>query len=166
MNSERIQQEFGNFGIDVIECSEERRVASLYSVENGTRVCRTYAEVAFNGAVVSELAIEHALVLAGQSIGAVFKGHGWTITKRHTYIGSAMLNGDDAAILSLMGIEPPQRVALHSYVFEVGKNGALYDYATITERHHPRYLTATDLKAIYGAPGHPRPAPATAGRAG
>lgn len=162
MNSERIKQEFGSFGIDVIECSAERRVASLYSLENGARVCRTYADVAFNASIVPELAIEHALVLAGQSIGAVFKGRGWSITKRHAQVGSATLTPDDAAILSLMRLEAPQPVALHSYVFEVSKDGLVYDYATITERHHPQYLTATDLQAIYGEPEYPQSGRATA----
>ena len=75
MNSERIKQQFGSVGIEVIECSAGRRVASLYSLGNGGRVCRTYADVGFNVSVVPELAVEYALVLAGQSIGAVFKGH-------------------------------------------------------------------------------------------
>jgi hypothetical protein len=149
LNSERIKQEFGSFGIEVIECSAERRVASLYSLENGARVCRTYADVAFNVSFVPELAVEHALVLAGQSIGAVFKRHGWSITKRHAHVGSVTLTPDDAGILSLMRLEPPQQVALHSYIFEVRKNGAIFDYASITERHHPQYLTAADLRAIY-----------------
>ena len=162
LNSERIKQEFGSFGIEVIECSAERRVASLYSLENGARVCRTYADVAFNVSVVPELAVEHALVLAGQSIGAVFKGRGWSITKGHTHIGSVTLTPDDSAILSLMHLEPPQRVAVHSYVFEVRKGGSVFDYATITERHHPCYLTAADLKAIYGEPRYAQPGRATA----
>jgi hypothetical protein len=163
LNSERIKQEFGSFGIEVIECSAERRVASLYSLESGARVCRTYADVAFNVSVVPELAVEHALVLAGQSIGAVFKQRGWSITKRHTQIGSVTLTRDDSAILSRMCLEPPQRVARHSYVFEVGKDDSVFDYATITERHHPCYLTAADLKAIYGELRYAQPGRASAG---
>jgi hypothetical protein len=152
LNSERIEQEFGSFGIDVVECRAERRVASLYSLQSGARVCRTYADVAFNVSILPELAVEHALVLAGQSIGAVFKGYGWNITKHHTQVGSVTLTLGDAGILSLMRLEAPQQVALHSYIFEVRKNGAIFDYASITERHHPQYLTAADLQAIYGAP--------------
>jgi hypothetical protein len=164
LNSERIKQQFGSVGIEVIECSAERRVASLYSLENGARVCRTYADVAFNVSAVPELAVEHALVLAGQSIGAVFKGHGWSITKRHAHIGSVTLTPDDSAILSRMRLEPPQRVALHCYVFEVRKDHSVFDYATIAERHHPRYLSAADLKAIYGGPPrYAQPGRATAG---
>ena len=165
MNSERIRQEFGSFGVDVIECTTERRVASLYSLENGARVCRTYADVAFNVPILPELAIEHALVLAGRSIGAVFKGRGFGITKRHVRVGSVTLTRDDAAILSLMRLEAPQQVALHSYVFEIRKDGLVFDYATITERHHPKYLTAADLQAICGEPEHPRSGRAAAGKA-
>ena len=47
-----------------------------------------------------------------------------------------------------------QRREAHSYVFEVRKGDSVFDYATITERHHPRYLTAADLKAIYAEPGY------------
>lgn len=157
MNSERIRQEFGSFGIDVVECRADRRVASLYSMENGKRVCRTYAEVAFNVSALPALAREHALVQSGQSIGAVFKGHGWHITKRHTRVGSTTLTADDDCILALMRLDPPQEVALHSYIFEVRKGGSVFHYATIMERHHPRYLDTGGLRAIYGEADYSRP---------
>jgi hypothetical protein len=151
LNSERIKQEFGSFGIDVLECSTERRVSSLYSLENGRKVCRTHAVVEFNPAALPALAAEHALVLSGQSIGAVFKSRGWTITKRHARLGSAMLTRRDADITSSMQLKPPQQVALHSYVFEVRRDATVFEYASITELHHPQYLTEADVQAIYGA---------------
>ena len=152
VNSERIRQKFGSFGIDVLETSAERRVSSLHSQERGGRVCRTYAVVEFNADVVGELAEEHALVMAGRSIGAVFKGRGWTINKRHARVDSVTLTSGDSAITALMRLEPPQQVALHAYVFEASKAGRVFEYAAITELHHPRYLTAADVRAIYGQP--------------
>jgi hypothetical protein len=152
LNSERIRQQFGSFGIDVIESTAERRISSLYSLEDGRKVCRTYALVEFRDPIGSALAEEHALVLSGQSIGAVFKARGWTIAKRHTRVGNLTLTHDDKDIARPMRLEIPLQVALHSYVFEVKKHGAAFDYAAITEIHHPEYLTEADLQSIYGEP--------------
>lgn len=152
MNSERIRERFGSFGLDILESSASRRVSSLYSLEDGRKVCRTYAVVEFGDAILPELAAEHALVMAGESIGAVFKGRGWTITKRHTRVGGTALGSADAGIGALMRLGVPQQVALHSYVFEVAKGDAAYEYATITEMHHPDYLTEADVLSIYGPP--------------
>jgi hypothetical protein len=152
LNSERIKRQFGSFGIDVIESSDLRRVSSLYSLERGGKVCRTYALVEFSHPIEPALAEEHRLVLAGQSIGAVFKSRGWTITKRHAEVGIRTLTRDDEDIAARMRLDVPQQVALHSYVFEVGKEGMLFDYAAITELHHPLYLTVADLQSIYGSP--------------
>ena len=150
LNSERIKQEFGSFGIDVLECSTERRVSNLYSFEDGRKICRTHAVVEFNPAALGALQAEHARVLAGESIGAVFKSRGWTINKRHTQLGSVTLTPRDAAIAKFMQVEPPQQVALHSYIFEVRSETSALEYATITELHHPHYLTEVDVRAIYG----------------
>lgn len=150
MNSERIKQEFGSFGIDVLECSTERRVSSLYSLEDGRKICRTHAVVEFNAAAVPALQAEHDRVLAGESIGAVFKSRGWTINKRHTRLGSIRLTDREAAIAGSMQVEPPLEVAMHSYIFEVRRDASALEYATITELHHPHYLTEADVQAIYG----------------
>lgn len=150
MNSERIKQEFGSFGIDVLECSSERRVSSLYSVAGGRKICRTHAVVEFNSAVLPALQAEHLRVLAGESIGAVFKSRGWTINKRHTRLGSITLTAREGAIAGSMQVEPPLDVALHSYIFEVRRDASALEYATITELHHPHYLTEADVQAIYG----------------
>jgi hypothetical protein len=150
LNSERIKQEFGSFGIHVLECSAERRVSSLYSLEDGRKVCRTHAVVEFNAAALPELQAEHARVLSGESIGAVFKSRGWTINKRHTRLGSVTLTEREAAIAGSMQVEPPLEVALHSYIFEVRRDASALEYATITELHHPHYLTEADVQAIYG----------------
>lgn len=163
LNSERIKHEFGSFGIDVLECSSSRRVSSLYSLENGRKICRTHAIVEFNTAALPSLQAEHARVSSGESIGAVFKSRGWTINKRHMRLGSVTLTPRDAAIAESMQVEPPQQVALHSYIFEVRRDASAFEYATITEMHHPRYLTEADVQAIYGAAALPAAGKAKAG---
>lgn len=164
MNSERIKQEFGSFGIDVLECSTERRVSNLYSLEHGRKVCRTHAVVEFNRDALPALQAEHAMVLSGESIGAVFKSRGWTINKRHTRLGSVTLTPRDADIAASMRLAPPQQVALHTYIFEVRREASALEYAKITELHHPHYLTEADVQAIYGEPGTSLPSRASAGQ--
>jgi hypothetical protein len=61
-----------------------------------------------------------------------------------------------------MHLEPTQEVAVHSYVFEVSKNGVSFEYAAITETHHPLHLTEADLRSIYGQPAESRREAATA----
>ena len=54
-----------------------------------------------------------------------------------------------ADIPALMKIDTPSSLATHSYRFEVEKNGNRHRYATITEIHHPDYLTPHELSAMY-----------------
>ena len=41
LNSERVEQRFGNYGIDVLASEAGLRRSSLYSVEKDGRICRT-----------------------------------------------------------------------------------------------------------------------------
>ena len=50
----------------------------------------------------------------------------------------------------LMQIDLPQYLAAHVYLFVIRKGKNSYRYATITELHHPDYLSGADLKRIYG----------------
>lgn len=151
LSSERIHRKFGSYGVDVLESDTGRRVSSLYSVTDGTKICRTYAKVRFAPAIDPAFAAEHVRVLAGESIGTVFRSAGWKIVKRHRHIGETALadvDGDD--ITQLMRIEGTDRVATDTYVFEIAKHGRRFEYAEITELHHPAYLTAAELASIYG----------------
>jgi hypothetical protein len=96
------------------------------------------------------IAAEHARVVAGESIGSVFRSAGWTIAKRHSWFGETALTGSDADILRLMRIELPQALATHRYAFRVEKNGRSFDYGVITEMHHPAYMTLSELRSIFG----------------
>ena len=69
LNSERIRQTFGSYGVDVLFNDANRRVSSLYSGDSNDRTTRSYAVVDFADPATPALVTEHALVESGQSIG-------------------------------------------------------------------------------------------------
>jgi len=150
LNSDRIRQTFGSYGVDVLANDENRRVSSLYSGAGSDKTTRTYAVVDFIGAAKSALGTEHALIEAGGSIGEVFRDAGWSIDKRHFFIGELFVPATYTEIGALMHVDLSQLLAADVYLFVVGKDERSYNYATITEIHHPDYLSAADLKRIYG----------------
>jgi hypothetical protein len=150
LNSERIRQSFGSYGVDVLANDENRRVSSLYSSVGSDKTTRTYAVVDFIEATKSNLGTEHALIEAGGSIGEVFRDAGWSIDKRHLFIGEFFVPVTYTEIGALMRVNLPEHLAADVYLFVVSKNDRSYNYATITEIHHPDYLSGADLKRIYG----------------
>lgn len=158
LNSERIEQKFGSYGIDVLSSDSSLRVSDLYSLENGRKVCRTFAVVLYPTTIDPLFAAEHAAILAGGSIGAVFKQRGWTVTKKNLYFGTL---SPTPKVARLMHDGSGRRLAVHVYGLYVAKNGKSFEYATIAEVHHPDYLTLEEVRHIYG---NPEPVPAeTAG---
>lgn len=150
LNSDRISRTFGNYGVDVVESEGRRRVSSLYSADKSGRTTRTYALVELTAAARPAYAREHALIETGQSIGATFRAGGWAIDKQHLFIGELEIPETYGEIGELMHISLPAMLATHQYILNVSKDERSYSYATITEIHHPDYLKAMDLKAIYG----------------
>lgn len=150
LNSERIEQTFGSYGVDVLQSSNEGRVSSLYSGSGDSKVTRTFAVVKFSGRVRTAFASEHAQVAAGQSLGAVFKAAGWEIEKHNIFVGELEIPAGYSLLSELMQIGLPQKLATHVYLLVIRKHKNSYSYATITELHHPDYLSAKDLKAFYG----------------
>ncbi len=151
LNSERIARKFGSYGVEVIENNENIRVSNLYSIGPAGRVCRTFAVVRLTDDIDVAYAAEHARILEGGSIGAVFKRNGWTIEKRHQYIGEMAIGKQAIRLARLMRIEPPMTLAVHIYVLAISKNGRSFDYAMIAEVHHPDYLTTGGLWSVYGS---------------
>jgi len=147
LNSERIAMEFGSYGIDVLESDARVRVSNLYSLDQGTKICRTFAVVHLPELIENAYFFEHEAILSGQSIGAVFAQHGWTIEKINRYFG--VLQSTDR-VAGLMGEIAPQPLAVHLYDFKVSKSGTSLIYASIAEVHHPDYLSVADLQRIYG----------------
>ncbi|MCH8302854.1 MAG: hypothetical protein IH912_08885, partial [Proteobacteria bacterium] len=150
LNSERIEQTFGSYGVDVLQSSNEGRVSSLYSGSGDNKVTRTFAVVKFTGRVRPAFASEHSQVTSGQSLGAVFKAADWKIEKHNIFVGELEIPGKYTLLSELMRIGLPQNLATHVYLLVIRKHQKSYSYATITELHHPDYLLAAALKQSYG----------------
>ncbi len=149
LNSERIQQRFGSYGIEVLQQDERIRRSNLYSVESGNRVCRTYAVVEFIDPVDPELTATHKAVVDGESIGTSFRAAGWRIGKATIHVGSMQLPGPQHAVAKLMDLDGPASLGVHAYRLVLHKGSQTVHYATIIESHHPLYLSETELSQLY-----------------
>ncbi len=149
LNSERIEQRFGSYGNDVLASEAGLRRSSLYSIEDGDRVCRTYAVVRFTDEPDTSYSPEHAKVLAGNSLGEVFKANGWAIHKQTLHIGSFEVEQPASELSCSMRLAGSDNLALHIYQLLLARNDKAFEYATIIEAHHPAYLTQDDLLDIY-----------------
>ncbi len=149
LNSERIAERFGSYGIDVISSKPGLRRSNLYSIESGVRTCRTYAVVRFEDEPNAMIDAEHAQILAGKSIGAIFKASGWTIFKETLYVGTATLDDADHPVANLMRLDRRADVAMHIYRLLLEKRRQAINYATLIEVHHPDYLDCADLLDLY-----------------
>ena len=146
LNSERIEQTFGSYGIDVLYSDEVLRLSNLYSELGDQKVMRTLAIVAYPEIVDEAFATEHQEILQGGSIGATFTAAGWEVVKTNLLF-SEFRRGADLA--ELMGGEPAGWLATHAYRLDIVRPGERYRYATIIEVHHPDYLNVEQLQAIY-----------------
>ena len=149
LNSERVEQQFGSYGIDVLASEAGLRRSSLYSSDDGERICRTYAVVRFTDQPDTSYSPEHAHVLAGNSLGEVFKANGWAIHKQTLHIGSFELEHPASEIGLLMKLDGSKTLALHIYQLLLARGDQVFEYATIIEAHHPAYLSSADLLDIY-----------------
>lgn len=149
LNSERIERQFGSYGIDVLASEAGLRRSSLYSIEQNERACRTYAIVSFKEDQDSSYGPEHAKVLAGNSLGEVFKANGWSMHKQTLHIGSFTIDRSATEISQLMQLAENRTLALHVYQLLLAKDEQIFEYATIVEAHHPDYLTQSNLLDTY-----------------
>jgi hypothetical protein len=152
LNSERIEQVFGSYGIEVLSSTPALRVSMLYSTHGEQEICRTFAVVAYPSAIDAAIAAEHSVILDGGSIGATFAAAGWRVSKVHRYFGELP---STAKVEALMGGIEPTRLAVHVYALGVSRGGVEIDYASIVEVHHPDYLDLTNLVEIYGPASGP-----------
>jgi len=151
LNSERIEQRFGSYGVEVLDSSMTRRITNLYSLDENHKICRTLALVLFDEAMNPAIKAEHNQITAGGSIGAVFKENGWTIMKVNLDLGTVNVSDEGSLIEKNMGISLPAELAMHVYRFKLRKAETTIDYATIVEIHHPAYLSPQDLHTLYDA---------------
>jgi len=147
LNSERIEQTFGSYGIEVLYADEGLRISNLYSVHDGVRIMRTFAIVGLPPSVDEAIAAEHQAIVAGGSIGEVFKAAGWDVIKTgHSYFRAGL----PPAVLEAMQVTDATDFAAHYYQLTVERRARTIDYALIIEIHHPDYLGEAELEAIYG----------------
>jgi hypothetical protein len=148
LNSERIQQAFGSYGVEVLENGDRTRVTNLYSTDAGTKTCRTFAVVRFPAVMNASVNGEHEIIRNGGSIGATFAANGWRVLKTHLAFRELEAT---PRLASLMHVAVGARLAEHAYVLDVTKDGKRVEYAALVEIHHPEYLQLADLQRIYGA---------------
>lgn len=150
LNSERIKQKFGTYGVQVIDSGSPRtRISKLYSVHDGRQIGRTVAVTTFAEPMDASLLEGHRLITEkNQSIGSTFKDLGWSLSKQNLYFG---LKSFDSPCLYLMMEVKTQSVAVHVYQLLLSKGEKKnVPYAIIAELQHPDYLTLDELKNIYG----------------
>jgi hypothetical protein len=147
LNSERIAAAFGSYGVEVLEQDDQVRVSNLFSLAAGEKTCRTFAVVRHAPRLDPIVGLEHAAIVAGGSIGAVFAAHGWEVRKTHL---SYAERSASPRLASLMRIDVDTPLAEHVYLLDVVKDGRTVEYAALIEIHHPDYLDVEDLAEIYG----------------
>jgi hypothetical protein len=148
LNSDRIAATFGNYGVEVLEQDDEVRVSNLFSTAAEDKTCRTFAIVRYASPLDPMVSTEHAAIVAGGSIGAVFAAGGWQVRKSHLRYSEREAS---PKLARLMRIAAGTLLAEHAYVLDVVKDGRSIEYAALLEIHHPAYLALDDLAAIYGA---------------
>jgi len=149
LNSERIFQKFGSYGIELINQENDFRQTSLYSESEQGRVTRTFASVKFLEPVNPGIELLHKRILKGSSIGSTFKAESWHIDKYGLRIDELEVKPTNQ-VYALMQLEEPQSLALHLYLFSASKAyEPSINYALIAELHHPDYMSLQDLNEIY-----------------
>ena len=149
-NSDRIRLKFGSYGIEIVENELRIRVSNLYSTSDGERTNRTFAVVMYPEVIEPAFRKEHEAIIAGQSIGIVFKEHGWQIDKRHQYIGELEAPAGAWGVDSVFADIGMAHPVIHVYSLIVKKDKHEFHYASIAEVHHPEYLELEELKSIFG----------------
>jgi hypothetical protein len=147
LNSERIEAAFGSYGVEVLEQDDRVRVSNLFSLAGEERTCRTFAVVRYAPSMDPIVGSEHAAIVAGGSIGAVFSAQGWEVRKTHL---SYSQREASPRLASLMRVAVGTPLAEHVYALDVVKDGRVVEYAALVEIHHPVYLDVKDLAEIYG----------------
>ncbi len=154
LNSERIEERFGSYGIEVLASEAGLRRSSLFSYDGDTKICRTYAIVQFVENSDDGYEDAHSKILAGGSIGATFKDSGWNIRKNTLYIGTLQIPSSDTPISALMNLAGNVDLAIHVYQLVLVRAGIAQEYATILEAHHPEYLSVAELNDLFDYENH------------
>ena len=149
LNSERIEERFGSYGIEVLASEAGLRRSSLFSYDGETKICRTYAIVQFVDDSDDRYEDAHSKILAGGSIGATFRESGWNIRKNTLYVGTLQIPSSDTPVSGLMHLGDDADLAIHVYQLVLVRAGMAQEYATILEAHHPEYLSVAELRDLF-----------------
>ena len=149
LNSGRIEQRFGSYGIEVLASEAGLRRSSLVSFDGDVATCRTYAVVEFSERLDERYHETHSRVLAGGSIGATFREDGWDNRKHTIFIGTISMASKGTEVGKLMRLDGPADLALHVYQLVLVRQDMELEYATIMEAHHPEYLTEDGLREVF-----------------
>lgn len=146
LNSDRIREQYGSYGVEVLRQDDQRRESSLYSGAGDARVTRTLAQVDYFVGDEPAYQEEHQAILAGASIGETFRDAGWEIEKKPLMVREVTITPDNAEVAQLMRIDLPADLALYQYQLVVSRDGQSYVYAAISELYHPDYLQLSQLE--------------------
>ena len=149
LNSERIEQKFGSYGIDIVQSDNQSRVSFLYSLEPNNKNKKNYHTLAIvKFKETRQVSIIHEKILNGGSIGKSFKKEGWEIDKTNHQM-MVISNPDKLLFKSWLPQISDENLALHFYELNVKTENYHYLYAEILEIHHPKYLGFNDLTEVY-----------------
>ena len=149
LNSDRIKERYGSYGIAIVSQDLVLRRSSLYSVDGEQRTSRTYSIVQYVGPDAAAISASHDKILGGASIGATFRDDGWDVHKLTAHIGSVSLSDMTHPVALRMRLDAPHELAMHVYELHVERGDQRLHYATIIETHHPDYMTLDDLHDAY-----------------
>ena len=149
LNSERIEQKFGSYGIDIVQSDNQSRVSFLYSLEPNNKNKKNYHTLAIvKFKETRQVSNIHEKILNGGSIGKSFKKEGWEIDKTNHQM-MVTSNPNKLLFKSWLPQISNENLALHFYELNVKTENYHYLYAEILEIHHPKYLGFNDLTEVY-----------------
>lgn len=139
MNSDQIRERFGSYGVELLAQEDNTRLANLYSVHDGTRVCRTLALTRFQLPVAGPLTDAHLAIRDGASIGATLRAAGWRVVKSDAAFATAAA-GPQFARLAASTVTMGELLALQVYTLQVSDSEHWHPYAVIAEAYHPAHI--------------------------
>ena len=160
LNSERIQDRFGSYGVRVLKQESPWRISCLYSREEPVDICRTVAVVRFAEGVPNALQEPLRKVRDGASLGATLAAAGFRVSKSNVEFAALAADSPGyAGLLSLFDLPEPSKrpnLAAHVYDLHASRDGLRIPVARLFEVHHPDYLSPGDPERIYaGLPDSP-----------
>ena len=139
MNSDKIRERFGHYGVELLEQDTRTRLASLYSLSGEQRITRTLALTRFELPTHPGVEAQDAQIRSGESIGATLRKAGWSIVKNET-IDCQVTAGQRFALLGGATLSPEDNVLLRVYTLNITRQDLSIDYAIIAEAYHGEHI--------------------------